>query len=106
MSKPKDRKKHNPQIDSDFYLNKVGTDAAYYLLAQAILKQAVDDYIAAIVRNDKGAARRLERFFLSEHGQILSFDHGEGIIREARQIAKIEKEKDRAERDRMTRSKK
>ena len=59
-------------------------DGAGYL-RQAILEQAIHDYIVALRSRAKGeccrfSIGRLEDFFLSEYGQFLSDWHGEEII--------------------------
>ena len=52
------------QDDIEFYIEKVGEEyAGYFLLASAVLKQAVDDYIVAICIDDRKAKRRIEKFF-------------------------------------------
>jgi len=61
------------------------------LLATAILKQAVDDYISAAKTDNQIEIERLEKFFLSDWGQTLSFDHGEYIVRHCREICADEK---------------
>lgn len=64
-------------------------------LEAAILKVAADDYIEALIiqsedreceKNNK-EVRKLERFFLSAWGQLLSFGHGELIIERCRREA-------------------
>lgn len=57
----------------------------YIKLTEAIIKQAIKDYKAALVKSatqprEASTAKSLERFFLSKWGQCLSFDHGELII--------------------------
>lgn len=59
----------------------------YLDLAGAILKQAVDDYIEAYKEADTRTINQLEKFFLSEWGQRLSYDQGEFIIKHAQRIA-------------------
>lgn len=63
----------------------------YIALAAAILRVAADDYIEALQAIESVTSMSkilsLERFFRSDWGQILSFNHGEYIIRECRRIA-------------------
>lgn len=56
-------------------------------LAAAILKQASQDYMAALISNDAGNIRKYEDFFLSEYGQTLSFQQGDYIINQTRKEA-------------------
>lgn len=66
----------------------------YVELAGKALKQEADAYMEALRYDDKKSIRqrkRSERFFLSEHGQLLSMGNGEAIIRQCRE--KVEKEK-------------
>ncbi len=62
-------------------------DDPYLSLAAAILKEAVNDYICAMQTYDAGQIIRLEKFFLSKYGQVLSFGHGDMIIEKARSMA-------------------
>lgn len=57
-------------------------------LGEALLAQAVTDYIEAIRINDQFHIINLEAFFLSRWGQELSFNQGEIIIRNCWRIAK------------------
>lgn len=81
----------------------------YIALAAAILRAAADDYIEALQSLESVASKsniiRSERFFRSDWGQILSFNHGEYIIRECRRIAeeKRQQQKAKVECDKMKR---
>lgn len=57
-------------------------------LRVAILQQAVKDYIAALKYDEGAKAYRLEKFFTSEWGELLSNNHGDFIISECRKRAK------------------
>lgn len=57
-------------------------------LRVAILQQAVKDYIAALRYNSDNEAYRLEKFFTSEWGELLSNNHGDFIISECKKRAK------------------
>ena len=59
----------------------------YLGLAEAILSEAVDEYIDALLEDDTFRIINNERFFLSRWGQELSFSQGEIIIRNCKQIA-------------------
>lgn len=50
----------------------------------AILRQAVSDYKAALRKRNGGAINALERFFMSEWGQMLSGGRGSYIIERCR----------------------
>ena len=52
-------------------------DNGLILLQAAILEQAIHDYKIELKR---GGGHRLEKWFLSEWGQMLSRGHGEQII--------------------------
>jgi hypothetical protein len=67
-------------------------DDPYLSLAAAILKQAVEDYICAIQIYDAGQIAKIEKFFLSDYGQALSFGNGEMILNKARSMALAAKE--------------
>jgi len=63
-------------------------------LAGAILKLAADDYIKALEENDEKSMKKrksLERFFLSDWGQMLSLHQGEAIIRNCKLAAERNK---------------
>lgn len=58
----------------------------YQLLAIEVVKLAADDYRIELVRSKKDKFKsveccRLERFFRSEYGQMLSMGKGEYIMR-------------------------
>lgn len=58
----------------------------YEHLRAAILRQAVKDYKVALKKRDLAITARLERFFMSEYGQLLSYNHGEYIIDNTKRI--------------------
>ena len=72
--------------------NRISINPKYGLEA-AILAVATEDYKEALRRQREGAdslkvdkaVRKLEKFFLSEWGQLLSGDLGELIIEKCRQ---------------------
>ena len=61
----------------------------------AVLKQAVRDYVRAILKNDLYHIQELEQFFLSDYGQAMSRNNGEKIIYRAKLIAKKKKKERR-----------
>ena len=63
----------------------------YVELAAAILKQAANDYIFALRSGNEKKCFRLERWFRSSYGQIISMGNGDAIIRECRRIARESK---------------
>lgn len=68
---------------------KAEREAGWLGLSAAILRQAANDYIKALnTRSGAATARRLEKFFLSDWGQMLSRDQGEEIIKTCRELAK------------------
>ena len=56
-------------------------------LAGAIMKLASGDYIKALIKGNEKEIKKLERFFLSDWGQMLSLHQGEAIIRNCKRIA-------------------
>lgn len=56
-------------------------DEGLILLQAAILEQAIHDYKIEL---KCGGGHRLEKWFLSEWGQMLSRGHGDGIIERIR----------------------
>lgn len=54
----------------------------------AILQQAVDDYITALIYDEGANASSLERFFRSAWGELLSNYHGDYIICECKRRAR------------------
>lgn len=52
-----------------------------YNLIIAVLKQAMRDYMVALLKKDFAKIAKLEKFFLSEYGQAMSYNNGERIIR-------------------------
>lgn len=57
-------------------------------LCEAIVKRAVMDYKLALRKRDFYAIAELEKFFLSDYGQLLSRDHGELIIEKCKKTVK------------------
>lgn len=57
----------------------------YINLAAAIVIQAQKDYRSALRTDNQFKITAIERFFLSDWGQLLSADHGEYIIKKERQ---------------------
>ena len=53
----------------------------------AILQQAAKDYISALRYNEGAKAYKLEKFFKSEWGELLSDNHGDFIISECKKRA-------------------
>lgn len=57
----------------------------YQILAAEIIKLAAHDYRKELIRSKKGNLKtrecyQLERFFLSDYGQLLSMDKGKYIM--------------------------
>lgn len=63
-------------------------------LAIGIVKQAADDFRAAIRSHDESNAQALQKWFWSEWGQLLSFGQGGAIVR---RIKKEEEEREQNE---------
>lgn len=66
-------------------MNKQRQITGYELLAIAICKQAADDYAKELKISDKTGKKThgaflIERFFLSDWGDLLSFGQGQVII--------------------------
>ncbi len=57
----------------------------------AIVKRAVIDYKAALKRNNTYRIAMLEIFFLSDYGQLLSYNQGQYIIDQCRKGAEVAK---------------
>ena len=57
----------------------------------AVLKQAVRDYVVALLKNDFYHIQELEAFFLSDYGQAMSRNNGEELIERAKAIAEKKK---------------
>ena len=55
-------------------------DECYENLAIAILNQAAKDWRDAMSKNRPAKAARMEKFFLSDYGQLLSAGNGQYII--------------------------
>ena len=66
-------------------------DAWVLYLQTAIVMEAANDLRIAMQTHDEGMAAALQRWFLSEWGQLLSFGQGGAIIR------RIKKEEDERE---------
>ncbi len=56
-------------------------------LAGAVLYQAKEDYVFALIVENRDDADELEEFFLSRYGQILSFGQGEYIVNRCKEIS-------------------
>ena len=65
----------------------------YEPLCAAILRRAVQDYKIAIKHKDFHAIASLERFFLSDYGQMLSRNQGQYIIDISREMARTKRSK-------------
>lgn len=63
----------------------------YELIRAAILKQAVKDYKSALKWGRHREIATLERFFRSDWGQLLSYNHGEYIIENCKRIINNQK---------------
>jgi hypothetical protein len=57
-------------------------------LRVAILKQAINDYIFALREDAQAEIYRLETFFKSDWGELLSNNHSDYIITECKKRAK------------------
>lgn len=75
-----------------------------YDLIIAVLKQAVRDYVEALLKNDFYHIQELEEFFLSDYGQAMSRNNGEKIIYRAKLIAKKKRKKERRKNEISNRS--
>lgn len=60
----------------------------YQALRVAILRQAIKDYKRALKQKNAGQIKRLERFFLSEWGELLSNNNGDVIIKNCKEKIK------------------
>lgn len=58
----------------------VKTTDSYGNVRLAIIQQAIEDYRRALRKNDYRDIKALERWFLSEWGEMLSGDNGAYII--------------------------
>ena len=56
----------------------------YDALKVAIIRRAVSDYNISLRKNDLFHQKKLEKFFLSEWGQMLSDNYGEYIIEQCK----------------------
>lgn len=63
------------------------SDEAIERLCAGILRQAATDYIRALNTDNKAQAQKLERFFTSGWGELLSNGHGDAIISACRRRA-------------------
>lgn len=68
--------------------NIFSTGDGYTNVRVGILQMAIKDYKRALRRKDKGTIKYIERWFLSEWGQLLSGYTGEKIIIKARKEVK------------------
>ena len=59
----------------------------YIKLAGAIVGGVANEYISALMSGSEKKCARLENWFLSPYGQLLSMNNGEGIIHDCRKIA-------------------
>ena len=75
------------------------------MLAAAILERAKEDYINAIVADDKERAVALERFFMGKWGQELSLCQGDIIVEWCQRIAAEKIERRRRKRNKTSRKK-
>lgn len=64
---------------------------AYNILAAAIIRRAINDYILALKKNDEAKKTALEKFFLGGYGQLLSDYSGEYIINLCKEKVKNKK---------------
>lgn len=60
---------------------------------RVILADAVKEYKRALMRDNNYIARKVEKFFLSDWGQLLSYNHGQYIIEHCRKIIATERNK-------------
>lgn len=56
-----------------------------------VIKQAVNDYKRALRKNDNYTMATIEKFFLSDWGQWLSYGYGEYIIEKCKKSVKKRK---------------
>ena len=73
-------------------------DNNYDILRFAIIWQAVKDYESALRKRDEGECITLERWFLSDWGQLLSCYTGEQIIKKCK-VRVATKPKERVKRN-------
>ncbi len=52
----------------------------YERIRAAVIRKAMSDYLIALKTKNLHAQKSLERFFLSDWGELLSYGHGEYII--------------------------
>lgn len=62
-------------------------DAGFENLSVAILQQAIKDYICALRHCNGIEIYRIEQFFKSDYGELLSENNGEYIISECKKRA-------------------
>ena len=58
----------------------------FELLRAAMVNRAVNDYKIALKKDDKQKISYLERWFLSQWGQLLSYKNGVYIITECKRL--------------------
>lgn len=71
--------------------NTQSIDECYMKLIATILRQAIREYLVAIRKNNFRGMMRLESWFLSEWGQLLSFGNGEFIIEKCKRDCRKER---------------
>lgn len=64
------------------FLLKDKDEDPWLLLSAAIVKQAMIDLKTALRYGNNANVNALKKWFLSDYGQMLSFNHGEYIIDE------------------------
>ncbi len=62
-------------------------------LCAAILRRAAKDYRIALKYNDLYGIASLERFFLSDYGQMMSRNQGQYIIDTCRELVRTKRSK-------------
>jgi hypothetical protein len=60
-------------------------------LCAAILRRAAKDYIISLKRKDLYAIASLERFFMSDWGQLMSRNQGQHIINLCRELVRTKR---------------
>lgn len=64
------------------------SDEGLNQLRVAILRQAVNDYVKALIQDDGIRAYKIEWFFRSEWGELLSINNGDYIVTECKRRAR------------------
>lgn len=83
-SRRRDRKDYL-ETDATVSVNQLRADDPYQSLANAIVAVAAGDYRSALQREDEGAIRNLEKFFLSDWCGLLTAVSGKFLIVALRQ---------------------